>query len=235
MLVKKEGSLKALRFNCSPKLDQPVTIPTRSQVRQICDQFKSKIVDRVFLVDEAINSLGRFVSQRFRVDVLHAKALEVEASEINVNASYDQDKDEQGQISIQLIMVTNPCDTQIIIDDGIWDLVVVRLADSLAHEMIHMRQARFRSFIDVSQITKLDEDVDPSLAYLKNYDEIDAYAYNIASELRDHPNARQILKNLPKIKISHSINLWVYLNTFPLRTDDPHIRRLLKKVYKHLT
>jgi hypothetical protein len=227
--------LKTKKFNCAPALDDAVELPTREQVHKICQSLKDKIVSQVFSIDDLVYSVGKFISQKFRVSVLHAKAWEVESTELNINAFYDPERDELGKPSIELILVTNPNDQYLILDEELWTLFVNRLADSLAHELIHMRQARARDFIFVESRAYRDMEIDENLTYLSDLDEIDAYAYNIATELKEHSDPLSKLKNPAAVSVNDSINLWAYLQAFSKDLKNPAIKRLLKKVYKHLT
>lgn len=227
--------MKLKKFNCAPALGDAVELPTREQVHKICQSLKDKIVNQVFSIDDIVYSVGKFISRKFRVSVLHAKAWEVESTELNINAFYDPERDELGKPSIELILVTNPNDQYLILDQALWTLFVNRLADSLAHELIHMRQARARDFIFVESRAYRDMEIDENLTYLSDPDEIDAYAYNIATELREHSNPLSKLDNPAAVSVNDSINLWAYLQAFSKDLKNPAIKRLLKKVYKHLT
>jgi hypothetical protein len=227
--------LKTKKFNCAPALDDAVELPTREQVHSICQSLKGKIVSQVFSIDDLVYSIGKFVSRKFRVNVLHANAWEVEPTELNINAFYDPECDELGKPSIELILVTNPNDQYLILDEELWTLFVNRLADSLAHELIHMRQARARDFIFVEHRAYREMEIDENLTYLSDLDEIDAYAYNIATELKEHPNPLSKLDNPVAVSVNDSINLWAYMQAFSKDMKTPPIKRLLKKVYKHLT
>lgn len=227
--------MKLKKFNCSPKLNEEVVLPTREQVFDICSLLQTKIIDRVFLVDDLVHTIGEFVSKKFRVHVLHASAWEVEPTELNINAYYDPELDEKGKISIELILVTNPNDNHLILDQYLWQLFINRLADSLAHELIHMYQARRREFLHVENRARRGLELDENLEYLSDMDEIDAYAFNISTELREHSNPLLILNNPAAVSVNDSINLWAYIQAFSQNIQEPTIKRLLKKVYKHLT
>jgi len=227
--------LKIKKLNCSPKFDVRVEIPCREQIYDICNDIKPKIIDQVFEVEKLVDLAGNFISRRFRVDTLHAKALEVEQGELNINAFYDPEKDERGKVSIELVIVTNPSDKYIILDEELFNLFIKHLADSLAHELIHMRQARSRDFLNVTHRARQNTDLDESIQYLSDPDEIDAYAYNIATELRDHPNPIQKILNPKTIAIQDSANLWAYIQTFHKNLDNPVLKKLLKKIYKYLS
>jgi hypothetical protein len=216
-------------------LHEQIELPTREQVREICSYLEPKVLNQVFLADDLIDVVGHFIARKFRVSVLHAKALQVEFTELNINANYDPDRDELGKPSIELIIVTNPSDHQFILDKPLWDLFVNRLADSLAHEMIHMHQSRTRDFITVDYKVPYTAHLDENLVYLSDPDEVDAYAYNIATELREHPNPLEIFYNPAAVSVNDSVNLWAYMQAFSKDIKHPTIKQLLKKVYKHLT
>ena len=226
--------MKKQKFNCAPKLDEQVELPTREQVRNICNDLKPKIVDQIFSIDDIVEVVGHFVAKRFRVSVLHAQAWEVDPTELNINAFYDPERDEQQKPSIELILVTNPNDSHLILDDDLWNLFVNRLADSLAHELIHMFQARSRNFLFVEHRRHRTIALDENLVYLSDPDEIDAYAYNIATELREHLNPLSKIRNPAAVSVNDSINLWAYIQAFSKDLNNPVVKKLLKKVYKLL-
>jgi pyrimidine operon attenuation protein/uracil phosphoribosyltransferase len=227
--------LKTRKFNCAPKIHEQVELPTREQVRNICNDLKSEIVDHVFSVDSIVEQIGQFIAKRFRVSVLHAQAWEVDPTELNINAFYDPERDEQQKPSIELILVTNPNDSHLILDDNLWSLFVNRLADSLAHELIHMYQARSRNFLFVEHRRHRTIALDENLVYLSDPDEIDAYAHNIATELREHQNPLSKICNPAAVSVNDSINLWAYIQAFSKDIKNPVVKKLLKKVYKNLT
>ena len=193
------------------------------------------IIGQIFPLYDLIDTLGTFIGNSFRVDVLHYPSDEVEPNDVNVSAFYDPEKDEIHKIAIELILVTNSRDSHIIIDESLFEIISTRLADTLAHEMIHMRQARARDFIIADIPESQNSELNETQQYLANPDEIDAYAHNIANELSEHPNPRDILSNPKSITLQHSINLWAYLTAFNKDLSNPIIRKLLKKVYRHLT
>lgn len=227
--------MKTKKFNCAPALGEEVELPTREQVRDICQNIGDQVVDQVYIIDNLVDILGSFISRKFRVSVLHAKAWEVEPTELNINAFYDPERDEFGKPSIEIVLVTNPNDSHLILDQPLWSLFLNRLADSLAHELIHMRQSRARDFIYVESQAYREMEIDENLSYLSDLDEIDAYAFNIATELREHADPLSKLVNPAAVSVNDSINLWAYMQAFSKDMKTPPIKRLLKKVYKHLT
>ena len=204
--------MKIKKFDCAPRLGQSIKIPTRHEVLRVLGDLDDKVADVMFPSGDLIGLLGEFIATRFRVDVVGSEANEVE-----------------------LVLVTNPNSDYIMLDKTAWLSFCLNVADSLAHELIHMRQTRRREFEDVScrHATAFNEHPDAA-EYLSDPDEIDAYAFNIAQELKVHPNPVQKLNQIKDIKLEDSINLWAYVQTFDKNPDHPVIKRLLKKIYKNL-
>lgn len=223
----------ASRFNCAPKFDQPVKIPTREIVHNVFEDFKDSILNRVYAVDEFVKEIGGFIASRFSVDVLHATAIEVDLEDINLNAYYDSEEDELCKISIQLVIVTNPYETCVLLNKTDYVKFVNNIADALIHELVHMKQSRDRDFFDPMHYCKYDSSCESE--YLSNPDEIDAYSYNIASELKEHTDPIKKLVNAKLITIADSVNLWAYVNTFDKDFQNPILKKILKKVYKKLS
>lgn len=223
------------KFNCSPKFDQAVKLPSRDIVKNIFKEFSDTFIDQIYTKEELIKQLAAKIAERFRVNVMHTEAVEVEVNDVGINGYYDADDDEQCKIAIEVVLVTNPTSKFILFDQESYEHFAINLADVLAHEMLHMRQYRARDFIPIDYCPNKYTDLDDELLYLSNPDEIDAYAYNIADELRVHPEPIKKLYNLKEITLKDSINLWAYLNAFSHDVNNPTIKRLLKKIYKYLS
>jgi hypothetical protein len=182
-------------------------------------------------ISEISAIVGEMVSTKFRADVIQAEAHEVDLGDINISASYDPEMDSMGRPCIELVLVYNPLDCFLIIDEELFDTLTKRLCDAICHEQIHQQQYRSRYWE-----WGVDYDSDNPQEYLGNKDEIDAYSYNIANELLDYTDSEKaltLLNNPSKIRIEHSVNLWAYLTTFK-STSHPVIKRLFKKVVRLL-
>jgi hypothetical protein len=225
------------KFNCAPKLKHLFYIPTRNHLLPILEDLSKDVVNSILPINELVDKIGEFIGSRFRVDVLHAQSPQVSPGDMNVNAEYDEEKDQKGRISIEIILITHPLDDTYLWDQEAFDVVAKRIADTLVHELAHMHQARARDFEPFySDIDEFDTDKEQAQHYLGHFDEIDAYARNIASELIDsqsYMNIHPYLERPSCVTLEASVNLWAYMNTFDKDVQNPAIRRLLKKVYKH--
>lgn len=233
---------KTKKFNCCPKLDKPVLIPTRKEILEILDEIKPSIINRFYSVDELVQDLGLFIGRKFNIDVKHAEASQVDQNDIDFNGFYDGGLDEVGDTAIEIYLITNPMQDVMILDESQFDIIARRIADTISHEVIHMSQYRARDFLEVERwefVSYEDEDEydeeEENRWYLSCPDEINAYAYNIANELLDRhdlPKVMEKLNNIKEISIEDSINLWAYVNTFYKDTNHPVMKRLIKRVYK---
>lgn len=236
---------KIKKFNCCPKLDKTVAVPTRKEVLEIFEDIKPSIVNQFYAVDELIQDLGQFIGNRFNIDVKHAETAQVDQNDIELNGYYDGGLDEVGDIAIEIFLITNPMQDVMLLDEKQFDSITRKIADTLSHEVIHMQQFRARDFLEVEkwefggdsyEEEEYDED-EENRWYLSSPDEINAYAYNIANELLDRNSYSQVIEKLNKVKdiaIEDSVNLWAYVNAFSKDVNHPVLRRLIKKVYKSL-
>ena len=246
-MVKEVSKTKIKKFNCCPKLDKAVVVPTRKEILEILDDIKPFIVNQCLPIDEFIQDLGLFLGKRFNVDVKHAEATQVDQNDVELNGYYDGGLDEAGDTPIEIYLVTNPMQDVILIDEEGFNSIGRKIADTLSHEVIHMQQFRARDFLEVekwdfdSVYEEGDDEYDEAEEnrwYLSSPDEINAYAYNIANELLDKSDYPKVIEKLNKIKdisISDSVNLWAYVQAFSKDVNHPVLRKLIKKVYKSLT
>lgn len=235
-MVKDVNKNKVKKFNCCPKLTSPVIIPTRKEVLEIFDELKPIVVNNFFTVEDLVNAIGVFIGERFHIHVKHAESAQVDQNSIQFNGFYDGGLDEAGDIPIEIYMITNPIQDVILIDNEQFDLIGRELADTLAHEVIHMKQSRSRDFLEVGIIVdkEPESEEEENRYYLSSPDEINAYAYNIANELLERNSLPMVMKklnNLRAISMQDSMNLWAYVQTFNKDATHPVLKKLIKKVY----
>jgi len=227
------------KFNCCPKLNKTVTVPTRKEILEILEDLRPKIVNQFYTIDEIIQEYGYFIGSRFNVDVKHAEATQIDHNDIELNGFYDGGLDEGDETPIEIYLVTNPMQDVMVIDHNQFLNIGRKIADTLSHEVIHLRQYRARNFLEVEtiQYKELESEEEESRWYLSSPDEINAYAYNIANELlerNDLQKVKEILNKVKDVSMDDSINLWAYVNAFEKDVNHPVLRRLIKRVYKSL-
>ena len=158
-----------------------------------------------------------------------------------VGGLYYSDKDSQGKKSITIRLQYNPSDKYIKLDHKKFRRLCVSIADTILHEIIHMRQYRRRHFKDIPGYESFAESCKQrsEQTYLGHYDEIDAYSFNIACMLRDkfHNNYKKITEylssDLSDNRLSKNAYL-IYLKTFDHDHNHPVIKKLKKKIMYYL-
>lgn len=225
-------------YNCFPVHDSVIKIPTRRQLLPIAEALTPKITDIVFPVYELVELLATHTGQHFNVNVSHATSGLVLPNDMDVNGFYDQDADEDKKAPISLVLITCPTDQMLLWTTDDYLKVSYRILDTIVHEVTHLLQARMRNFVDVTQQRPIPlTEQESAIQYLSTPDEIDAYARNIADELHDY---KELIKKLnwlatpSVIPLDVSPNLWAYVNTFDKNIDHPVLKKLLKKIWKHL-
>ncbi len=230
---------KIKTFNCSPKLNKPVIIPSRKDTLPILEELREEIVNKFLPAEEVVQIVGVHIGQRFNVTVKHATSAQVEQNDMDFSSFYDGGLDEVNEVPIEIYIVTNPLQEIMILDEKAFNIIIRKVADNLAHECIHMYQYRSRDFLEVGPFYVKDDitEEEEEQLYLSDPDEINAYAHNIVNELLEKSNFEDVkvkLTQVDKIKLEDSVNLWAYVKAFNKETTHPVMKRLLKKIYQKL-
>lgn len=177
------------------------------------------------------------------VNVGYLKSNHVDSGDMNMNAYYDPEADEQeddAPFGIDLVFSEKDKDVDFS-DEGI-KTIITRIDDVLQHEIIHQHQHQSRDFLDGPQgyVNNKGQEIE----YMSRPDEIEAYAKNIADELTRASGSKQgainMLKNatntakLKQLGNLVSPNLFAYFVLFGFDTTHPVIKRLLKKAVQYL-
>jgi hypothetical protein len=117
----------------------------------------------------------------------------------------------------------------------------ILFADTILHELMHMRQYRSRKFKqlpDYASTAEKDEQ-NQEQSYLGNPDEIDAYGFNIACELLDkfRGDEQQVIEYLSEDQkgLRRRYNCWrMYLKAFNHDHNHVIIKRVKKKVIRYI-
>ena len=166
----------------------------------------------------------------------------VDSGDMNMNAVYDPDEDAEDEYAFEIDLVFSAKDSSIEFDNNGVENIKHRLLDVIKHEMTHQAQYRSRDFIDGRQgyVANKGREIE----YMSRPDEIEAYALNIADELKRHAGSAQgaidLLKTagktagMKKLGYLLSPNLFAYFALFGFDTTHPVLKRLLKKSVAYL-
>lgn len=174
------------------------------------------------------------------------KSSNVDPNDININAYYDPDEDENEEKPFEITIVFPKDNPNVTMDKEGWREFATRVIDFLEHEMIHQAQYRSREFRPGRQYRSRHQDpnIKRSQEYLGNSDEIEAYAYNLSRELlrktnNDYERTMRLLKNFSHTAMTKdqagrllSPNLFGYFKDFGFDTTHPVLKTLMKKTYQ---
>lgn len=177
-----------------------------------------------------------------RLPVITTKKIEKfsKINEMYVGGTYYSYYDKARKRCIEIILFYSP-DKTITISKKEYRQICSQIADTLLHEIMHMRQHRRRKFKVLPDYASTAESgiQRREQEYLGNSDEIDSYSFNIACALNDQfkGNVRKIAKYLDSARRPRSRSNWgwaMYLEAFDWNRRHPIIRRLKQKVVRYL-
>jgi hypothetical protein len=158
-----------------------------------------------------------------------------------VGGAYYSSKDEVGRKCIEIVIHYNPLHDVIKLTKIRFHHICKNIADTLLHEVVHMRQYRRRSFkvLPDYNSTAASNKIREEQNYLGCTDEIDAYGFNIACELVDkfQGNHRKIIRYLDsnhRGEQQRGCSFRMYLKAFGHNHDHEIIKRVKKKVIRYL-
>jgi hypothetical protein len=165
----------------------------------------------------------------------------VERGCVYLGGAYYSDDDKDRQKCIEISLVYNPFDENIGLTQTRFDKLCLLFADTILHEVIHMRQYRRRKFKELPDYASSAEkdEQNQEQSYLGKGDEIDAYGFNIACELmskfKGDINLISQYLNEDQSKKKRRSNCWrMYLKAFDHDHNHTIIKRMKKKVMRYL-
>lgn len=175
-----------------------------------------------------------FLQKNFDVKITIKKEKHLIQSEFYVMAYYDNDADDQGDTSIEIVVHHNFSKDEMFGRQQITELLT-EIYDATVHEHRHQHQSRSRNYKSYSEHSQT-----PYSKYLSDPDELDAYALSIAIELLRSVGEQKSKIYMTRISVLSrrrngfkyaSPNLNAYIKCFGFNFL---VRRLAKKIYKYL-
>lgn len=200
---------------------------------EICDQKMS--------VDCLHTKIARHVKKLVPVRINKSRNPKVDEGWIWVGGTYFSQWDKEKRLCIELELVYDLFSEKITLTRRRYQRVCYSLADTLLHEIMHMRQYRRRKFKELPEYASnaSREEKRQEQEYLGNSDEIDAYSFNIACEILDKfgynpKKAINYLNENQKGK-NRRHNCWrMYLKAFDHDHNHPVVQRVKKKVIRYI-
>jgi hypothetical protein len=160
--------------------------------------------------------------------------------QVYMGGTYYSYNDWTDRRQIEIVLSYHPNDTAIKVTEYRWARLCTLFADTILHEIIHMRQYRSREFKDIpgyeSTAHYYKQRVDQE--YFGHKDEMGAFAFNIACDMIDRfgKDKRAIQKYMDSMQAKkHKRTTYCkYLSTFDWDHKHPIVRQMKKKIIRNL-
>jgi len=167
-------------------------------------------------------------------DSTHEKGL------VYIGGAYYSYHDQEEHRQIEIVFSYKSKDATLVLSDHRWGRMCKLFADTILHEVVHMRQYRTRNFKDIPGYlsTAYYARDRREQEYYGHKDEMGAFAFNIACELNDKfGNDFDAAKHYLDSNLSKRAkkSCWhKYMKTFDWNHNHPVIRSMKKKIIRNL-
>lgn len=216
------------------------SILDRDALAEYLWSLRSEIVDKELPVKKFHSILYKHITKRLPVKVARKTDFKVGENEMFIGGTYYSDYDKSRKKCIEILFVYNPGFDTIKMSSRKFSRACLCFADTILHEIIHMRQFRRRKFKDLPEYASNAEKTEQRMeqGYLGCSDEIDAYGFNIACEVleRFNYNQKQAIRYLntnQKGKRGKADCWRMYLKAFDHDHNHEIIKRVKKKVIRY--
>lgn len=213
----------------------------RSTLYGFLNGARKRIVGRVLTIEEIHSILANQTKKHLPVKTKMLRSAEQEHGIIYIGGCYYGDEDEEYEKRfIEIVFSYFIWDECLKITKHRWHRMCEVFADTVLHEIIHMRQYRTRKwkYIPGYESTAHLIKQRRNQNYYGHPDEIGAYAFNIACELYDKfgTNWSQCKKFLDSNQANRNkrSSYLRYLRVFDYDHEHPVIKKLKKKVIYYL-
>lgn len=204
-------------------------------------QTSPQIVNQTLTVDQVHTRLVRQIRKHLPIRFKKNFNKKVEPGWVYVGGAYYSSYDEDFKKSIEVNFNYHSAKSKIMLTPRRFTRICLTFADTILHEIIHMRQHRRRGwkvlpdYPSTSSRQKRREEQ----KYLGCRDEIDAYAFNAACELNDKFSSHRIkivnyLNQNHKGYTPRNSSYLMYLNAFGHDHNHPIIKKLKTKIVSYL-
>jgi hypothetical protein len=198
---------------------------------------RKSIVNKPLPIKEIHAIFTSHLKSYFPVKVKKTTATDTELGCVYIGGMYYSGHDIESKPCIEVVFQYSLFDEILTINSALFSRIANTIADTLLHEMIHMKQYRSRKFKVLPDYASTAEKRKQRLeqGYLGCTDEIDAYSFNIACELNDKfkGNGDAIVEYLNKVthrKVRRPSTWIKYLTAF----DNDHNHRIIKRAKKRI-
>jgi hypothetical protein len=213
----------------------------RNGLIQFIQCLSDKLCEKSVTPDQFHTILTRHIKKYLPIKIARFYDTKVDSGFVFLGGTYYSDQDRSKQKCIEIILLYNPNDTAITHSRRKFLRFSKLFADTILHEIMHMRQYRRRNFKILPEYASNAEKTEQmqEQSYLGSSDEIDAYGFNIACELMDKfkLDRKKVIRYLNEDQKNkrRKFDSWrMYLKAFNYDHNHVIIRRMKKKVIRYL-
>lgn len=217
---------------------------TRTQLFESLWDLKKSTVSKPITGSKLHRILRRAIEKELPVQVCACYIRELEDIHVTVEANYYGNLDQMLQAGyVQLKLCYSSRDQEFVLTPARYRKFCLEYADTVLHELIHIRQFRKRNFKLISEYRSVSTILwlQQEQNYLGHRDEIEAYAFNIACELldafkNDSAKVKQYITNPGSdLRTRRKDPTWQrYLQAFDYDYQHPIIKKLRKATINYL-
>lgn len=214
----------------------------RETIFNILYSIKNEIISTPVKVNKVHSLLSKQIKEYLPVKIRKEFKKNMNKNTMLIGGRYYSEQDRNNRRSIELRFVYNSLDKSLKFTNKKFKKICITFADTILHEIIHMRQYRRRGFKELKgyHSTAKKSKQRQEQIYLGNTDEIGAYSFNIACELNDKFNGHKLKiinylnnSNLERDRISEDWEM--YIRVFDHNHNHRIIKRLKKRVMHYVS
>ena len=199
-----------------------------------------KIVNQRLTIDQFHGMVYRHLKKYIPLRISKTKYDKADSNSVMIGGCYYSELDQYNKTCIEVSLLYNPNDEYLKLNTRKFYRACIVIADTILHEIIHMRQFRRREFKDLPDYPRTASRESKRLeqSYLGNSDEIDAYGFNIACDLLDkYKITKDVVRHLNIDQRNKRVRYdewFMYLKAFDHDHNHPIIKKVKKKVLQYL-
>ena len=212
----------------------------RNSLYSMLYELKPYVVNKRHVVKNLQKLLSDHIKWHLPIKVTMARDSTHESGLVYIGGTYYSHFDIEGKRQVEVVFSYKDTENTVRLSERRWSRMCWLFADTILHEIIHMRQYRTREFkllpgyesIALKAKDRKDQE------YYGHKDELGAFSFNIACELydkfgEDFDSAKRYLDS-SLYKRNKKTCYYRYLKAFEHNQNHPIIRSLKKKIIRNL-
>jgi len=216
------------------------TLLDRENLYTMLYELKPYIVGKRLAIKTLQKLLSDHIKWHLPIKVTIKRDISHEKGVVYIGGAYYSSYDIDDRRHVEIVFSYRNTDSKIKLSETRWDRMCRLFADTMLHEIIHVRQYRTRSFKDIPgyESTAYYARDRREQEYYGHKDEMGAFSFNIACELYDkfgdNFDAAKHYLDTNLAKRAKKTCWHKYMKTFDWNHNHPVIRSMKKKIIRNL-